>query len=158
MKNLKRYFSFEVTIMDDKGQRRRFRASNYQSATRVKDFICTMPMRLDDGWNQIQFNLAEFTRRAYGGGPHPPVLAGVMLCQAAARRNKGELPHSTCCSLVSPLRPAVPSNPLSTSISPVHMKWSGKGAGSAPKLQRCEDGAPRTCLFVHGAWCPEPTY
>ena len=22
-------------------------------------------MRLDDGWNQIQFNLADFTRRAY---------------------------------------------------------------------------------------------
>uniref|UniRef100_G3NJ01 Cilia and flagella associated protein 20 n=1 Tax=Gasterosteus aculeatus TaxID=69293 RepID=G3NJ01_GASAC len=25
-----------------------------------------MPMRLDDGWNQIQFNLPDFTRRAYG--------------------------------------------------------------------------------------------
>ena len=46
--------------------RRRFRASNYQSTTRVKPFICTMPMRLDDGWNQIQFNLSDFTRRAYG--------------------------------------------------------------------------------------------
>lgn len=23
-------------------------------------------MRLDDGWNQIQFNLADFTKRAYG--------------------------------------------------------------------------------------------
>jgi len=22
-----------------------------------------MPMRLDDGWNQIQFNLSDFTRR-----------------------------------------------------------------------------------------------
>ena len=40
--------------------------SSAQSATRVKPFICTMPMRLDEGWNQIQFNLAEFTRRAYG--------------------------------------------------------------------------------------------
>lgn len=66
VKNLKRYFTFEVTIMDDKNMRRRFRASNYQSETRVKDSICTMPMRLDDGWNQIQFNLAEFTKRAYG--------------------------------------------------------------------------------------------
>lgn len=53
-------------ILDDKNVRRRFRASNYQSTTRVKPFICTMPMRLDDGWNQIQFNLADFTRRAYG--------------------------------------------------------------------------------------------
>ncbi|GBF96774.1 hypothetical protein Rsub_09630 [Raphidocelis subcapitata] len=66
IKNLKKYFSFEVTVLDDKGVKRRFRASNYQSTTRVKPFICTMPMRLDEGWNQIQFNLADFTRRAYG--------------------------------------------------------------------------------------------
>lgn len=42
-----------------------------QSTTRVKPFICTMPMRLDEGWNQIQFNLSDFTRRAYGGWPAP---------------------------------------------------------------------------------------
>ncbi len=42
------------------------RYANYQSTTRVKPFICTMPMRLDEGWNQIQFNLSDFTRRAYG--------------------------------------------------------------------------------------------
>lgn len=57
---------FTGKVLDDKNVRRRFRASNYQSTTRVKPFICTMPMRLDDGWNQIQFNLSDFTRRAYG--------------------------------------------------------------------------------------------
>uniref|UniRef100_A0A087XH52 Cilia and flagella associated protein 20 n=1 Tax=Poecilia formosa TaxID=48698 RepID=A0A087XH52_POEFO len=66
IKNLRKYFTFEVQVLDDKNVRRRFRASNYQSTTRVKPFICTMPMRLDDGWNQIQFNLSDFTRRAYG--------------------------------------------------------------------------------------------
>jgi len=66
IKNLKKYFTFEVQVLDDKGVKRRFRASNYQSKTRVKPFICTMPMRLDEGWNQIQFNLSDFTRRAYG--------------------------------------------------------------------------------------------
>lgn len=66
IKNLKKYFTFEVQVLDDKSVKRRFRASNYQSTTRVKPFICTMPMRLDDGWNQIQFNLSDFTRRAYG--------------------------------------------------------------------------------------------
>ena len=65
IKNLKKYFTFEVQVLDDKQVRRRFRASNYQSTTRVKPFICTMPMRLDEGWNQIQFNLSDFTRRAY---------------------------------------------------------------------------------------------
>lgn len=66
LKNLGRYFSFEVTILDDQQMRRRFRVSTYQSTTRVRPFICTMPLRLDEGWNQIQFNLADFTRRAYG--------------------------------------------------------------------------------------------
>ena len=72
---MRKYFSFEVQVLDDKNVRRRFRASNYQSATRVKPFICTMPMRLDDGWNQIQFNLADFTRRAYGALRRRPSLA-----------------------------------------------------------------------------------
>merc|ERR1719478_1878046 len=44
IKNLKKYFSFEVKVLDDKNIRR----------------------RLDEGWNQIQFNLSDFTRRAYG--------------------------------------------------------------------------------------------
>lgn len=66
IKNLKKYFSFEVQVLDDKGIKRRFRASNYQTSTKVKPFICTMPMKLDEGWNQIQFNLSDFTKRAYG--------------------------------------------------------------------------------------------
>merc|ERR1740138_776284 len=43
LKNLKKYFTFEVMVLDDKNIRRRFRASNYQSTTRVKPFICTRP-------------------------------------------------------------------------------------------------------------------
>ncbi|KAL2898153.1 Cilia- and flagella-associated protein 20 [Bienertia sinuspersici] len=73
VKNLKKYFSFEIQVLDDKNVRRRFRASNYQvwigfvmAVTRVKPYICTMPLKLDEGWNQIQLNLADFTKRAYG--------------------------------------------------------------------------------------------
>ncbi|GAV04981.1 hypothetical protein RvY_15175 [Ramazzottius varieornatus] len=66
LKNMEKYFTFEIQIVDDKGIRRRFRASNYQVEARVKPFICTMPMRLDEGWNQVQFNLADFCKRAYG--------------------------------------------------------------------------------------------
>ena len=74
-KHLDGYYNGCYRQRDDFGYqvRRRFRASNYQSTTRVKPFICTMPMRLDEGtlspnqgWNQIQFNLSDFTRRAYG--------------------------------------------------------------------------------------------
>ena len=35
VKNLKKYFTFEVQIKDDKDHTRRFRASNYQSSTFV---------------------------------------------------------------------------------------------------------------------------
>ncbi|KAL9260213.1 Cilia- and flagella-associated protein 20-like protein [Drosera capensis] len=66
VKNLKKYFTFEIQILDDKNVRRRFRASNYQAVTRVEPYICTMPLKMDDGWNQIQLNLSDFTRRAYG--------------------------------------------------------------------------------------------
>lgn len=65
VKNLKRYFSFEITVLDDKNMRRRFKISNFQSTTKIKPFCTTMPIGLAGGWNQIQFNLADFTRRAY---------------------------------------------------------------------------------------------
>jgi len=68
VKNMNRYFSFEIEIMDDKKYRRRFRASNYQTEARIKPYICTLPMRLSEGWNQVQLNLAELTRKVYGSG------------------------------------------------------------------------------------------
>ena len=37
VKNMKKYFTFEVQVLDDKNVRRRFRASNYQSTTRVRE-------------------------------------------------------------------------------------------------------------------------
>ncbi|KAI8419983.1 hypothetical protein MSG28_008586 [Choristoneura fumiferana] len=65
VKNLKKYFSFEVTILDETNTRRRFRVSNFQSSTQILPMCTAMPIGLSDGWNQIQFNLSEFTRRAY---------------------------------------------------------------------------------------------
>lgn len=66
VKNMDRFFTFEIEIIDDTQTKRRFRASNYQTQSRVKDFICTMPLKLEQGWNLIHLNLADFTRRAYG--------------------------------------------------------------------------------------------
>jgi hypothetical protein len=54
-----------------------------QSVTRVKPFITTMPLRLDEGWNQIQFNLSDFVRRAYGeltcSNAHASIFFGVVV-------------------------------------------------------------------------------
>ena len=37
VKNLKKYFTFEVTVLDDKNVHRRFRASNYQVRAATED-------------------------------------------------------------------------------------------------------------------------
>ncbi|XP_037815317.1 cilia- and flagella-associated protein 20 isoform X2 [Lucilia sericata] len=66
VKNMHKYFTFEVQILDDQHFFRRFRVSNFQSKTSVKPFCTSMPMGMSPGWNQIHFNLADFTRRAYG--------------------------------------------------------------------------------------------
>uniref|UniRef100_A0A1B6CGA1 CFA20 domain-containing protein n=2 Tax=Clastoptera arizonana TaxID=38151 RepID=A0A1B6CGA1_9HEMI len=66
IKNMKRYFTFEVQILDDQNMKRRFRFSNYQSASKVMPFSCSMPIGLTEGWNLVNINLPSFTRRAYG--------------------------------------------------------------------------------------------
>ena len=96
IKNLKKYFTFEVQVLDDKNVRRRFRASNYQSTTRVKPFICTMPMRLDDGWNQIQFNLSDFTRRAYGTNYIETLRVQVNIFRWKTKKNKNKTSFPEC--------------------------------------------------------------
>jgi len=65
-KFLKKYFTFEIHVLDDTNIRRRFRISNFHSKTTVKPYICTIPIRLDPGWNQLQFNIGDYTKRAYG--------------------------------------------------------------------------------------------
>merc|ERR1719379_2565185 len=46
IKNLKKYFTFEVQVLDDKNIRRRFRASNYQSTTRGSPSFVRCPCAL----------------------------------------------------------------------------------------------------------------
>ncbi|KAL7676418.1 hypothetical protein ACOME3_002671 [Neoechinorhynchus agilis] len=65
VKNLDKYFSFEVEIIDDRSVVRHFRANTFQAAQRVKPYICTMPLLMDEGWNQVQMDLNDLCRRAY---------------------------------------------------------------------------------------------
>ena len=66
IKNLLKYFKFEVTVIDDKHNERVFISSNFQTLTRVKGNICSLPMKLEDGWNQIHINFEEFVKKAFG--------------------------------------------------------------------------------------------
>ncbi|XP_025405656.1 cilia- and flagella-associated protein 20-like [Sipha flava] len=68
MKNLGRYFTSEITVLDDQNIRRRFRISNYSKSIRVSIHMCSMPVCLTEGWTQIQLNLADFTSQMYNTG------------------------------------------------------------------------------------------
>ncbi|XP_014235729.1 cilia- and flagella-associated protein 20-like [Trichogramma pretiosum] len=65
IKGLKRYFTFEVTVLDDRNVHRRFRISNFQRSRRVDHFCTSMPLSMQPGWNEISFDLASFVRKAY---------------------------------------------------------------------------------------------
>lgn len=66
VKNLNQCFCFEVTVRDSTNTKRRFRVANFQSYTQVLPYSTVMPICLETGWNQVIFNLADFTRRTYG--------------------------------------------------------------------------------------------
>ena len=52
IKNLKKYFTFEVQVLDDKNVRRRFRASNYQARAHVGHAVTTAAV-VADGTGQL---------------------------------------------------------------------------------------------------------
>lgn len=66
VKNLNKFFAFDVQIQDDKGVKRRFRASTHQSVPEIKPYFSRIPLILEDGWNQITFPLQEFSMRSFG--------------------------------------------------------------------------------------------
>lgn len=55
-----------MQVLDNKGLRRRFRACSTQTTTRIKPFICSMPLRLDSLWNMVYLNVGDLTTKAYG--------------------------------------------------------------------------------------------
>lgn len=66
IKNMKQYFAFQVQVLDDKNCKRRIYTSNFLNISDVKPFLCKVPLVMEDGWNQVQVNLAELIKRAYG--------------------------------------------------------------------------------------------
>ncbi|CAL1278128.1 unnamed protein product [Larinioides sclopetarius] len=58
-------FCFELEILDSKMTKRRFRLSSAQTGQTLKPLLCHIPLCLDEGWNNIQMDLAHFTKSAY---------------------------------------------------------------------------------------------
>ncbi|KFD57071.1 hypothetical protein M514_01956, partial [Trichuris suis] len=66
VKNLNEDFTFEVEVTDVRGDRHWLRASNFQKKSRQSPLICTMPLRLEEGWNYVQMDMSDLTKRAFG--------------------------------------------------------------------------------------------
>ncbi|XP_022179166.1 cilia- and flagella-associated protein 20-like [Myzus persicae] len=65
VKNLGRFFTFEITILDSENIRRRLRTSNYHTIKKQSMFMITMPFCMNEGWNQLNMNLAEITSDSF---------------------------------------------------------------------------------------------
>ncbi|XP_003369739.1 conserved hypothetical protein [Trichinella spiralis] len=59
------YALFFSKTIDASKAVRRFRWSTFQEKPRQATIICTMPMRLSTGWNFLQINLADISRKLY---------------------------------------------------------------------------------------------
>ncbi|KER33478.1 hypothetical protein T265_00594 [Opisthorchis viverrini] len=64
-KNMNRYFSFQIEVTDYSGTRRRFRASNFNRVTSIRDFTTNMPLVLHPGWNTVVFDLQRLMEYCY---------------------------------------------------------------------------------------------
>lgn len=66
VKDVDRFMSFEVTVVDHEKRIRKLVASNKQSMARVKAYECSMPLTLKKGWNYVCLDLPDLTQRAFG--------------------------------------------------------------------------------------------
>ncbi|CAG7731669.1 unnamed protein product [Allacma fusca] len=66
IKNMKKYFCYQVQIQDDRKFRRRFRLTNIPGFHRRQTTVCSYPLVLEEGWNELSVNLAELCFRSYG--------------------------------------------------------------------------------------------
>lgn len=67
LKDMSKFLSFELVVVDHEKRVRRFTISNKQSTARVMAQACSLPLTVKDGtWNYINLDLADLTQRAFG--------------------------------------------------------------------------------------------
>lgn len=52
-------------VLDSENIRRRFRASSYHTTSKLSTFMYTMPICLNEGWNQLNLDLAQLTSTVF---------------------------------------------------------------------------------------------
>ena len=64
-KNMQKYTGFEIEVRDKSNQTRTFRSTNRQSNIRLLDNMCSLPLKLQDGWNLIVLDLQALCKRVF---------------------------------------------------------------------------------------------
>ncbi|XP_024086360.1 cilia- and flagella-associated protein 20-like [Cimex lectularius] len=57
---------YKSWVLDNHDIKRKFTLSNFKYHSRIRPFECWVPIGLTTDWNEIQFSLADLTRKAYG--------------------------------------------------------------------------------------------
>ncbi|OXA57325.1 Cilia- and flagella-associated protein 20 [Folsomia candida] len=66
VKNLRKQFTFDILVLDDKNVRHHYKFSNRQTTTRIKATCSYIPLRMEDGWNMLQINLQDVVFKTFG--------------------------------------------------------------------------------------------
>ncbi len=65
VKNMGKSFSIEISVLDTDNNKLRFRLSTFVNFSRLKPFLCTMSLKLDEGWNRICLDLPSLCKKAF---------------------------------------------------------------------------------------------
>ena len=63
LKNIDRFITLEIEIIDDSKQYRTFHLSNRRSLASIQGSRCELPLSLGPGWQYINIDLEAFTSR-----------------------------------------------------------------------------------------------
>jgi hypothetical protein len=68
VRNMNRYFEFEVEILDHQKKYRRIKATNARSLARIEQDYCQVPLCFgkEEGWRYMCLDLHEITTKAFG--------------------------------------------------------------------------------------------
>ena len=66
IKDIGKYLTLEVEVVDDAKQYRVFKIANTTSTTRIELHECHMPLVTKRGWNYLNLDLEKLTRVAFG--------------------------------------------------------------------------------------------
>ena len=69
IKNLDRFLSIEVEVVDDSKQYRTFHLSNRRSLASINGSRCELPLAIGPGWQHFNMDLEAFTSRRDASAP-----------------------------------------------------------------------------------------